>query len=33
MQSIDENSSENICKMIIGNKLDKPDKCVTSEEG
>jgi len=33
MRSIEENSSEHICKMIVGNKMDKPDKCVTSEEG
>ena len=33
MKSIEENSSEHICKMVVGNKMDKPDKCVKSEEG
>jgi small GTP-binding protein len=33
MRSIEDNSSEHICKMIIGNKMDIPDKYVTTEEG
>ena len=30
---IEENAQTNVCKVLVGNKADKPDRVITEEEG
>ena len=33
MNDIEENAPQNIIKVLVGNKCDKPNRVVTEEEG
>ena len=33
MRQINEHASENVTKLLLANKSDAPDRCVTTEEG
>ena len=33
MKQITEHADENVCKILLGNKCDMPDRQVTKEEG
>ena len=33
MKQVEENASENVCKMLLGNKSDAEDRCVDYSEG
>ena len=33
MKQIEANAQTNVCKVLVGNKCDKPDRTVTEEEG
>lgn len=33
IKQIEQNAQTNVCKVLVGNKCDKPDRKVTEEEG
>ena len=33
IKQIEANAQTNVCKVLVGNKCDKPDRVVTEEEG
>jgi len=33
MKQIKQHASEDVCKILIGNKCDMPDRCISYEEG
>ena len=33
IKQIEVNAQTNVCKVLVGNKCDKPDRVVTEEEG
>ena len=33
IKQIEANAQTNVCKVLVGNKCDKPDRAVTEEEG
>ena len=33
IKQIEQNAQTNVCKVLVGNKCDKPDRKVSEEEG
>jgi small GTP-binding protein len=33
MRQIDEHAQTNVCKIVVGNKCDRPDRKISTEQG